>query len=126
MNIVITAPESTTPASILADLAAGTAQLHKERENGTYRRVHYLADGSTAREHAEWIVAEREEGKSMKAIATELHTSVSAIRRVINDLLLTEELEHMEAEELAEMLRGAEEFEVPASAFADQPETEEA
>lgn len=122
MNIVITAPESTTPTTLLADLAAGTALLHKERENGTYRRVHFLADESTAREHAEWIAAQREDGVSMRALAAELHTSVSAIRRVLNDLILTEELEAMAEEELAEILKGAEEFEVPAEAFSDQPD----
>lgn len=122
MNIVITAPETTTPASLLADLAAGTALLHKERENGTYRRVHFLADESTAREHAEWIAAERELGRSMKEIAVALHTSVSAVRRVINDLILTEEMEAMDEAELAEMLKGAEEVEVAADAFADQPD----
>lgn len=124
MNIVLTT-NATTPAEILADLAAGTAYLHKEREDGTFRRVHYLADGTKAREEAEWIAAQREgtedtAPRSMRSIAEELNLSVSAVRRIISDLVLTEELEAMEADELEAMLVGGEEVEVPASAFANE------
>jgi hypothetical protein len=124
MNIVITTADQTTPDTLLAELAAGTAHLHKEREDGTYRRVHYLADGSQGREEAEWIAAQREgtedtAPRSMRSIAEELNLSVSAVRRIISDLALTEELEAMDADELADMLRGAEEIEVPAAAFGE-------
>lgn len=122
MNIVITAAPATTPASLLADLATGIAYLHKQRETGTYRKVHYLAEGTAAREQAEWIRAARTgdlevDGaapRSMRSIAEELHTSVSAVRRVLSDLALTEELEGMEADELEAMLTGGEEVELAA------------
>lgn len=109
MNIAVVATTDTTAATLISDLTNGVAKLYKERENGTYRRVHFLADGTKEREHAEWIVWQREEGRSMKAIATELHISVSAVRRMINDLALTEELEEMDNEDLAELLLGSEE-----------------
>lgn len=108
MNIAVVATE-TTAATLIADLTSGVAKIYKERENGTFRKVHFLADGTKDREHAEWVVAQREEGVSMKAIAAEINMSVSAVRRMINDLALTEELEEMEAEDLAELLLGSEE-----------------
>lgn len=109
MNILVTATTDTTAANLIADLTSGAARIFKERENGTTRRVHFLADGTEAREHAEWVAAQREEGRSMAAIAGELHISVSAVRRMLNDLALTEELEDMDAEDLAELLLGSEE-----------------
>jgi hypothetical protein len=124
MNIVITAPNA-TPTALLADLAAGTAYVHKERGNGTYRKVHYLAEGTPAREYAEWIRAQRlgavEDSdaapRTMASIAAELHTSVSAVRRVLSDLALTEELEAMDQDELADLLTGGEEVELAANAL---------
>lgn len=120
MNIVITAPVDTT--DVLSALQTGTAQVHSEREDGTYRRRHFLT--GTAREHAEWIQLQRDgqeadtdngipfvAPRSMRSIATELHTSISAVRRVLTDLALTEELEDMEADELAAMLQGMTEAE---------------
>lgn len=106
--IAVSATTDTTAATLIADLTSGAAKIYKERDNGTFRRVHFLADGTEAREHAEWVAAQREEGRSMKAIATEINLSVSAVRRMLNDLALTEELEGMEAEDLAELLLGSE------------------
>lgn len=122
MNILVTATNA-TPDTIIDQLATGTAHLHKERENGTYRRVHFLADGTKEREEAEWVASQREGTedtmpRSMRSIAQELHISVSAVRRIISDLALTEELENMEQDELEAMLTGGEEVEVPAEAFA--------
>lgn len=109
MNILVAATTDTTATNLIEHLTSGTAKIYKEREDGTTRRIHFLADGTKDREHAEWVVAQREEGTSMKAIAADLHVSVSAVRRMINDLALTEELEEMEAEDLAELLLGSEE-----------------
>lgn len=115
---VLTVPSTDlTPASALAALADGTATVHTERENGTFRRRHYLAEGTKARETAEWIALQRTgqeadgdvpavQPRSMKWIASELHMSVSAVRRTLNDLAITRELEEMEAEELADLLTG--------------------
>ena len=109
MNIAVAATIDTTATNLIEHLTNGVAKIYKERENGTYRRVHFLADGTKDREHAEWVALQREEGVSMKAIAAELHVSVSAVRRMLNDLALTEDLEEMEAEDLAELLLGSEE-----------------
>ncbi len=118
MQLVITAPVQAT--DLLAALTENTAQVHSVREDGTTRRRHFLT--GTAREHAEWIrlqrtgqEADEAEGipavtpRSMGSVAKELHVSVAAIRRILVDLAITEELEDMEAEELAELFIGAEE-----------------
>jgi hypothetical protein len=120
MNIVITASANTT--DVLAALVAGEAKVHSEREDGSYRARHFLT--GSAREHAEWVRLQREgqeadeaEGvpavapRSMGSIAAELHVSISAVRRVLVDLAVTEELEEMEADELAALLQGMTEAE---------------
>lgn len=116
MTAIVITTTATTPEALIAELTAGTAEIHKQRETGTFRKVHYLAEGTEAREEAEWVLAQRQgtvEGgngpRSMASIANEMHISVSALRRIINDLLLTHEVEGWEAEELADILNGAEE-----------------
>lgn len=108
-TIAIAAPSTTTAATILADLTAGVAKVYRVRENGTFRKVHFLAEDTEGREHAEWVAMQREDGRSMKDISTELNMSIASVRRMLNDLALTNELEEMEAEELAELILGAEE-----------------
>lgn len=120
MNIVITAAADTTDLS--AALATGTAQVHSEREDGTLRRRHFLAGADL--EHALWVRLQREgqdedkaEGivavapRSMARIAKELHVSIAAVRRILIDLAITEELENAEQDELEAMLAGASEQE---------------
>lgn len=108
-TIAIAAPATTTAATILTDLAAGAAKVYRVRENGTFRRVHFLAEGTVGREHAEWVAAQREEeGRSMKDIAAEINMSIASVRRMLNDLAMTEELEESEEEELEALLLGAE------------------
>jgi hypothetical protein len=115
--LLITAAATTTPATFLSDAAAGSVLFHKERGNGTTRRVHFLVEGTEARELANFILFCRENGQSMKLVASELHMSVAAVRRSLNDLLMTLELEAMDAEELADLLTGADELvEEPAEA----------
>lgn len=118
MELVITAP--TTPQDILVALGAGTAQVHSVREDGTLRRRHFLV-GNDYNE-AVWVRLQREgqeadeaEGipfvspRSMQSIANELHLSVSAVRRILIDLAITEELREMEQDELEAMMVGSEE-----------------
>jgi hypothetical protein len=120
MNLVITAPANTT--DIRTALEQGTAQVHSERDNGTLRRRHFLTGQDL--EHALWVRAQREgqeadeaEGieaitpRSMGSIARELHVSVAAIRRILVDLAITEELEEADQDELEAMLAGATEQE---------------
>jgi hypothetical protein len=114
-TIILTPSATTTTATVLADLAAGTAQLHKERSNGTTRRVHYLAPGSQPREVAEFIEAMRDNEWTMRKIATELAMSVAATRRSLTDLIITREFEEADEEELAALLEGAEEAEAAST-----------
>lgn len=119
MNIVITAAtESAT--DLLVALAEGTATVHSERADGTFRRRHFLAEGSTERQTADWIAVQRTgqeadpaegipfvKARSMSSIANELHVSVSAVRRILIDLAITEELELADQDELEAMLAGS-------------------
>lgn len=118
MNIVITAPATAT--DIAAELAKGTAQVHSEREDGTLRRRHFLTGNELA--EALWVRLQREgqeadeaEGipavtpRSMVSIAKELHVSIAAVRRILIDLAITEELEEADQDELAAMVQGSQE-----------------
>lgn len=116
-TLVITTAPTTTASTFLADAAAGKVQFHTERSNGTFRRVHFLADGTKEREIAEWVAEQREQGVTMRKIAAELHASVPAVRRMINDLLMTEEFEQMDAEELEALVQGAAEAETTGEAI---------
>ena len=104
--IVTTITPDTTPDTFLVDAVAGAVKFHTERSNGTFRRVHFLPADSTERQTAEWVVLQREEGKTMKAIAAEMHVSVPTVRRMINDLLLTQEMEDSDSEEIADLIEG--------------------
>lgn len=92
-SIVTTVTTATTSETLVAEAATGTVQFHRERGNGTFRRVQFLAEGTTARDVAEWVMAQRTEGRTMKAIAAEMHVSVPTVRRMINALTLTWEVE---------------------------------
>jgi hypothetical protein len=105
--LVITAPETTTAATFVKDAEAGNIQFHNERTDGTTRRVHYLT--GTRYEDAVWVQVQREEGRSMRSISNELHLSIPTVRRMLNDLALTEAIKEAEQEELEEMLTGARE-----------------
>ncbi len=122
ITLFITAPNSN---DLLADLANGTAQVHSERSNGTFRRRHFLAEGTKDREIAEWAAlmrrgqeADEDEGvpavspRSMASIAKEMLVRVSALRRVLIDLEITEALEDSDQDELEAMLVGSVEGEV--------------
>jgi hypothetical protein len=120
MELVITA--SATNSDLLVALGEGTAQVHSVREDGTLRRRHFLV----GKEYAEavWVQAQRDgqeadeaEGvpfispRSMASIAAELHMSVSAVRRILIDLAITDELRDMDQDELEAMLAGGNEEE---------------
>jgi DNA-binding NarL/FixJ family response regulator len=92
-TIVATVLPTTTVDTVVEQAAEGQVQFHRQRANGTTRRVQYLAEGTTDREVAEWVLIQRSEGKTMKALAAEMHVSVPTVRRMINALLLTWEVE---------------------------------
>lgn len=79
------------------------ATYRKVRANGTVRNIPLLPAGSEARTTAEAVVAKRNDGVTMAAIAADLHVSVPTVRRMINSLLLTEKHEAGQAK-VAKML----------------------
>lgn len=107
-----------TPDNFLEAAASGKVRFHTVRANGSTRRVQFYAEGTKAREEAEWVREQRDEGRTMKDIAAELHLSVPSVRRVLNALLLAEEVEGYEPEEVEELLASPE-----ATPEAEQPAT---
>lgn len=70
-----------------------TVDFHKERYNGTTRHL------PTSEEHVqtgEWILEQRDAGRTMKSIAAEMHVSVPTVRRRINSALLAREVDEGE------------------------------
>lgn len=123
MNFVLTPKAPTTKVNnVLGALIAGDVLVHSLREDGSTRRRHFLYESSKDREVAEWVRLQREgqeadeaEGieavtpRSMKSIAREMHTSIAAVRRILIDLAITEEIEDSEQEELWALITGASE-----------------
>jgi hypothetical protein len=119
MELAITT-KNINGANLLSDLREGLAQVHSVRADGSTRRRHYLTGKDL--EVAVWVRAQREgqeadeaEGipaitpRSMNSIAKEMHVSVAAVRRILIDLAITDELDDMEADELEALLTGADE-----------------
>jgi hypothetical protein len=109
------APE-VTATNFAMELVMGGVQVHTERSNGTFRKVHFLVEGTDERELAEYVLALREgndeEGRapqSMRTIANALHVSIPSVRRMLNDLALTHELEDMDQDDIDALFQGAEE-----------------
>lgn len=99
-GIVTTVSTSTTVDTLATEAAEGVVKFHTLRSNGTTRRIQFLVEGSPEREVAEWVVGQRNEGVTMKTIAAQMHVSVPTVRRMINALLLTWEVEEDAAEVL--------------------------
>lgn len=93
-----------TADNFVAEAAKGNVQFYKVRANGTTRHIPFFADGTKEREEAEWIAEQREDGRTMKAIAEELHLSVPSVRRILNSLLLSEEVEGYEPEDVEDLI----------------------
>jgi hypothetical protein len=116
MELVITADSTAT--DLIEALTTGHAQVHSVREDGTTRRRHFLTGKDV--EVALWVRAQREgqeadeaEGleaitpRSMGSIAREMHVSIAAVRRILIDLAITEELEDMDTDDLDSLLTGS-------------------
>jgi hypothetical protein len=79
---------------VAAMLDAGELHAYRVRSNGTMRRLALLPLGSTERETAEWISdAVDMDGRSVQSVSRELHVSAPTVRRFIESLELTEEIE---------------------------------
>ena len=107
-HIEITYDQTVTTDNFFQKAESGAVKFYRVRGNGTTRRIPYLGTSeSQVRQEAEWVLEQREEGRSMKAIAAELHQSVPTVRRTINALLLAEEVEDFDRDELEELLSEA-------------------
>lgn len=87
---------STTPQlhNVAAMLEAGDLRAYRVRSNGTMRHLELLPLGSTKRETAEWISdAVDFDGRSVDSVAREMHVSAPTVRRFLESLELTEEVE---------------------------------
>jgi hypothetical protein len=83
-------------------LEQGLLVAYRVRGNGTMRHLELYPLGSTTREAAEWISDAIEvDGRSVASVARELHVSTPTIRRYIEGLELTEEIEAGEWDELS-------------------------
>lgn len=86
-------PESgfDTPSAMLEH---GLLNAYRVRENGTMRHVELYPLGSTVREAAEWVSDRVDmDGASVQAVARELWVSTPTIRRYLEGLELTEDIE---------------------------------
>lgn len=80
-----------TPSAMLA---AGELEAYRVRSNGTMRHLELYPLGSTAREAAEYVSdAIDMDGRSVANVARELHVSAPTVRRYLEGLELTEEVE---------------------------------
>jgi hypothetical protein len=86
-------PGTTPLPDLRSMLDAGQLEAYRVRGNGTVRLVRLLPVGSTGREVAEGIYDEVEDGRTIQAISRELHSSVPTVRRMLEALELTEEIE---------------------------------
>lgn len=103
-SIMFTVAEGTTVETFQTALATGDVKFYRVRDNETTRHIPYLAPETPERETAEWVLEQREEGTTMAVLAKALHASVPAVRRMINGALLAQEVEEMEAEDIADIL----------------------
>lgn len=106
MSTIVTTVTSTdvTAENFLEAAAKGTVKFYTERSNGTTRHVQFLAEGTADREVAEWVLVQRDAGVPMRSIANEMHASIPTVRRMINALLLTLEVEEYDTDEIADLL----------------------
>jgi hypothetical protein len=75
-------------------LEQGLLRAYRVRANGTMRHLDLLPLDSTKRETAEWINdAVDMDGRSVESVARELHISTPTVRRFLESLALTEEIE---------------------------------
>ena len=80
-----------TPSAMLD---AGELTAYRVRSNGTMRHLELYPLGSTAREAAEWINDAIEmDGRSVQSVGRELNISTPTVRRFLEGLALTEEIE---------------------------------
>lgn len=107
-TIEIRVTEAVTIANFAESVANGNVQFYKVRANGTTRHIPVFAEGTEDFEKAEQVAEWREDGRTMKSIATELHLSVPSVRRILNSFYLSDEVAGYEQEDIEEILAEAE------------------
>lgn len=104
-------------------LEAGELAAYRVRGNGTMRHVSLYPVHSTERETAEFISDRIDvDGASVQAVARELHVSTATVRRYLEGLELTEEIEADEWEDLYFDSQGLPVFTLP---FGEEEEAAE-
>lgn len=98
--------ETTIVPDLRSMLESGQLEAYRVRSNGTTRLVRLLPVGSTGRDTAEWISEQIDEGRTAQSVARELHSSVPTIRRFLEALELTEEIEAGDWDEVWAELNG--------------------
>jgi len=93
-------PEAST--ALLQAAMTGAVKFYRVRANGSTRAVPYLPEGTEAREVAEWIANEVEEGKSVAVVADETGLSRATVRRAIVCIELADDLYDGELSEMYE------------------------
>lgn len=103
-TIEVRVTESVTAENFFEAVAKGDVQFYRVRGNGSTRHIPVFSEGSPEFQSAEWVQEQREDGRSMKDIAAELHLSVPSVRRLINSYSLSDEVAGYEAEDIEEIL----------------------
>jgi len=101
----VTVSDGVTAANFLEAAAKGQVKFHTIRADGTLRRVQFYAAGTTARAQAETIWQQREAGRKMSAIAAEFHLSVPSVRRILNALTLSKEVESLKKTAITKIVK---------------------
>lgn len=99
-GITATSSKTLTAETFVEAALTEDVKFHTVRANGTTRRIRVLTGKDL--EVAEWVMEQREEGRTMKDIANEMSVSVPTLRRLINRYLLTEEVANADQEEAQE------------------------
>jgi predicted transcriptional regulator len=92
---------ATSPNIPSAMLEQGLLAAYRVRSNGTTRHLDLCPLGSTLRDAAEWVSEAIEmDSRSVQSVARELHVSPATVRRYLESLELTEEVEAGEWDDL--------------------------
>lgn len=74
-------------------LDANELVAYRVRSNGTTRLIKLLPVASTDREVAEWIYDQTEDSRTVQSVAREIHASTATVRRYLEALEITEQIE---------------------------------
>lgn len=104
MTEYMLAPKGQPTREQLADLRtmldSNQLDAYRVRGNGTLRPVKLAPVGSTNRDTAEWIFDQVEDGLTVTAVARDLFVSEPTVRRFLESLELTEQIEAGEWDEV--------------------------